>query len=202
MSMLKNVALLLVGAGVGSVITYKAVKDKYEARIDEEVKSVKDAFADLYDQRGDHKSENDEAEEDDELVRKARLAAEARHKKSIKDYSNIIKNNGYSEEKENENIMSDKPYIIDGDEFGELDYEETSLTFYADGILADDEDDEVIDDVSNIIGDDTLAMFEAEGVDTMYIRNDSRMTDYEVTRDLRTYEEVCGTNVYGIDVGE
>lgn len=200
--MIKNIALLIIGAGIGSAVTYKIVKDKYEMLIEEEIESVKDAFSNM-----SPRNTNREVTEED-LQRKSELAKEARNKVSVDEYAKIV-NERYAgtdttNEENEEDTMTDKPYLIDSDEFGEFDtYDEVALVFYADNILAEDlDDDSVIDDVDGIVGKENLKLFDKEGIDTMYIRNDARMTDYEVVRDLRTYEEVCGTNVYGADIEE
>ena len=49
------------------------------------------------------------------------------------------------------------PYVISADEFGFFeDYEEITLTYYADDILADDQD-RIIEDKETIIGRDALS---------------------------------------------
>lgn len=51
------------------------------------------------------------------------------------------------------------PYVISPDEFGGVEeYEKISLSYYADGILADD-DDEVMENADEIVGLDSLTHF-------------------------------------------
>ena len=55
--------------------------------------------------------------------------------------------------------MEIKPYVISPEEFGEFeDYERISLSYYADQVLAD-EDDEKVDDVDNVVGLESLTHF-------------------------------------------
>ena len=68
-------------------------------------------------------------------------------------------------------------------------YEQISLTYYADGVLAD-ENDEVIEDVEDAVGIDSLNHFGEYEDDSVFVRNDARKCDYEILLDQRTYSEV------------
>jgi len=80
--------------------------------------------------------------------------------------------------------------VISPDSFGEMDdYNRISLTYYADGVLAD-EDDEVVDDVDATVGSDALNHFGEYEDDSVFVRNDSRKCDYEILLDTRNYADV------------
>lgn len=84
-------------------------------------------------------------------------------------------------------------HIISPMEFGEDEsYDVVGLTYYFDGTLARDNDDEVIDDVDDVIGVNSLKYLGdyAEGV--LYIKNDITNTYYEITESDKTYTEVTG----------
>ena len=68
-------------------------------------------------------------------------------------------------------------------------HEQISLTYYADGVLAD-ENDEVIEDVEDAVGIDSLNHFGEYEDDSVFVRNDARKCDYEILLDQRTYSEV------------
>ena len=86
--------------------------------------------------------------------------------------------------------MELKPYVISPDEFGEFeDYERISLSYYADQILAD-EDDEKVEDVDNVVGLESLAHFGEYEDDSVFVRNDRLKCDYEILLDQRTYSDV------------
>ena len=90
---------------------------------------------------------------------------------------------------EEEDIEDPNIHIIDPDEFGEDDeYDCISLTFYADGILADD-DDNIIDDVDGTISKRALFHFGDYEDDAVHIKNDKRKAYYEVLTDSRSYEK-------------
>lgn len=123
----------------------------------------------------------------------------------------IIKNSGYSsdtdghptdedEEDEdddqpilekisrNEEKNMEKSYVISPSEFGEMDYEEIELTYYADGILTEGRD--IVDDPDDIVGLDSLSTFGEYEEDAVYVRNDARRCDYVILKDLRRYSEL------------
>lgn len=86
---------------------------------------------------------------------------------------------------------SDTPYVISPEEFGEKEhYDTVSLMYYADQILADDNDD-IIEDIEGTVGFDSLTHFGDFETDAVHVRNDEQCTDYEILRSLRTYKEVA-----------
>lgn len=80
------------------------------------------------------------------------------------------------------------PYVISPDEFGELeDYTKVSLTYFADGVLAD-ECGEIVDDVEEIIGDGLDHFGEYED-DSVFVRSDAKRCDYQILKDLRDFSD-------------
>ena len=72
------------------------------------------------------------------------------------------------------------PYIITPEEFGsQYDYDPVSLTYYADGVLTDDNNEEV-DDISDIVPVDFADHFGEYEDDSVYVRNDRLCHDYMV----------------------
>lgn len=110
------------------------------------------------------------------------------------EYEEIVsKYNPDVTEKKGGGIMTDRPYVIPPDEFGDLEgYETFNLTYYDDGVLAYDIDDESIDDIDDVVGYDAFNHFgEHDGPpDTVYIRNDARKCDYEISMSARAYADV------------
>lgn len=86
----------------------------------------------------------------------------------------------------------DIPYEISEEEFGEFDdYTPISLTYYADGIVAD-ERDVPMEDMERLIGSEWQNGFDS----VCYIRNDALKCDYEITEDLRKYSDVLDEAPY------
>ena len=125
--------------------------------------------------------------EKDEVIRK----------EAVKEVNRIIEDNNYTSEI-NE-VTRDQHYIIRPDEFGEYDdYDTISLTYYADHILTD-EDDEIVEDIEDKIGFDALSHFGEYEEDSVFVRNDRIKCDYEILLDQRKYSEVEHYNEYHME---
>ena len=184
-STFRNLFIFVVGAGVGSMVTWKLVKTKYEEIANEEIRSVKERFKNRemgikdVDDAGNEEDVNEDASPDNN---------------EMEDYNRILNENGYrnyatkSEKKEDEEEMSE-PYVISPDEFDENDYETETLTYYADGVLTD-EYDNIIEDVEGTVGSESLNHFGEYEDDSVFVRNDERETDYEILLDARKYSEI------------
>lgn len=119
-----------------------------------------------------------------------------KEKPDIKEYARRLAKEGYTRysdfgsEEEEEPVSEAGPYVIPPEQFGDdEEYEQISLTYYADGVLAD-ENDEVIEDVEDAVGIDSLNHFGEYEDDSVFVRNDARKCDYEILLDQRTYSEV------------
>lgn len=178
---------LIIGGVAGVAASWQYFKTKYQDISDEEIASVKETFA-----------KREPIEVGSDMQNKAE---QTREKPDIATYANILKENGYrdysnaeSQEKPKKQpvkIKEDKPYVISPDSFGEMDdYNRISLTYYADGVLAD-EDDEVVDDMDATVGSDALDHFGEYEDDSVFVRNDSRKCDYEILLDTRNYTDVA-----------
>ena len=58
------------------------------------------------------------------------------------------------------------------------DYDTISLTYYSDNVLAD-EDNEIIEDVEGVVGEDSLNHFGEYEDDAVYVRNNARKVGSE-----------------------
>lgn len=165
------IAGFIGGAIIGSLATWSFVKKKYEKIAQDEIDSVKKVFS-------KRDSESSEAEENDDKY------ASILHEEGYVNYSDISDKNGEEVEE------VEKPYVISPEEFGEIEeYEKISLTYYSDGVLAD-ENDEVVDDVDGVIGEESLTHFGEYEDDSVFVRNDSLRSDYEILMDHRKFSDV------------
>ena len=191
-----SVLSFMTGAAIGSAITWKIAKTKYERIAQEEIDSVKEVFS-----RRKHSEEECEADStSDEMPTDYDVVVKNLNSKpDIMEYASKLNKMGYTgsveeseEESEVEEDMRDKPYVISADEFDEIEeYEVETLTYYADGVLTDWYN-EIIEDVEDVVGLDALENFDkyaADG-DTVFVRNDSRECDYEIQRDTRNYADL------------
>ena len=70
-----------------------------------------------------------------------------------------------------------KPYVIAPEEFGEeYEYDTISLTYYSDRVLTDD-DDEIVEDVEDVVGFESLESFGEYEDDSVFVRNDRLKCD-------------------------
>lgn len=110
------------------------------------------------------------------------------------EYKEIIQEKGYSSAGEMK--KSEAPYIIPPYEFGMVDeFEKVSLTYYADDILAD-EHDQILENIEELIGIDSLQHFGEYEEDSIYVRNVIRKCDYEILRDYETYSQILKQKPY------
>lgn len=185
-------AAFVFGAAAGSFATWIYAKNKYEAIIQEEIDSVKKVFS-------DRKPVKNEFADESDWFERARIAGRLEFPLG---YAEKIQENGYSAHLENEMESSENrneeeedvgqgPYVISPDEFGEKDdYEQISLTYYSDGVLAD-EDEQIIWDVDEVVGEESLGRFGEYEDDSVFVRNDKLKCDYEILKDQRNYPDIC-----------
>ena len=185
---LSKLLIFAAGAGIGSAVTWKFIKTKYEQIAQEEIDNVKEYY----------RKKNEEAETETVFDLGKAIAEgfadgikgvyEEVSSNDVADYNSIIQEEGYSEDGE-EVADTDGPYIIDADEFGDsYEYDTDRLVYYTnDGVLTT-ESDEVIDDVDHIVGVENLTKFDDE--DVIFVRNDVTKCDYEITREHRFFTGV------------
>lgn len=184
MNKVTGFAIFAIGAAIGSLVTWKLVKTKYERIAQEEINSVKETFA-------KRKPMVDTAKTVDVAEKTTDTKAE------FEKYSGIAKlyisgNDDNEDEEEGEPDMSDGPQVISPDEFAQNDsYDIVSLNYYADGVLTDDWDN-VIEDPEETVGPDIESHFGEYEEDTVYVVNDEHGAYYEICRDLRNYSDVVG----------
>lgn len=178
-STLNNVIIFTVGAVLGSAVTWRLLKEKYAKIAEDEIISVRNMYTKSYTQGTDKKPDDVEY-----------VATES----DVEQYAKILNNVGYSrcsnEKEEGGNSMSDNtPYVISPEEYSENDnYTNVTLIYYADGVLAD-ERGIIVNDVNDLVGEDSLKHFGEYEDDSVFVRNDSKKTDYEILLEYRNYYE-------------
>ena len=192
MKVLTNLFIFAVGAAIGSAVTWKLVKTKYERIAQEEIDSVKEMMS--------RRTNIDSVSKSlDELKKDIHGKMDALNseptKKEVSTNESIIKENSYTnyanvkkEDKGEDDNMS-KPYVIPPDEFGDCDYKLETLTLYADGVLTNDMDIP-IEDIETLVGMESLDHFGEWEDDSVFVRNDAFKTDYEILLDMRDYSDV------------
>ena len=173
---IKFIFTFALGAAVGSVVTWKILETRYNELVEEEIESVKEVYS------------KHDSNEEPELVKE-----ESKQPTSV--YNDILQNytSSLNEEKEkgsSETMYDEKPEVVSPAEFGENeDYGIISLTYFADGVLTDDQNIP-INDVDDLIGEDSLTHFGEYEDDSVFVRDDRNECYYEILLDERRYSEL------------
>ncbi len=190
-----GIVIFLAGGIIGSVSAWLVLKKRYEQIAQEEIDSVKAMYTVKKAEPECDESVQEPTTADEPIPEHTKL------KPDIIEFATKLRETGYvkyeehfdkaAEEKE-QNNMPNTPYVISPDQFSEGDeYDKITLTYYdGDGILADD-NDEIINEVDEIVGDDFVDHFGEYEEDSVYIRNDILRCDYEICKDLRSYKDVA-----------
>ena len=130
-----NLIIFTVGAAIGSAVTWKIVKDRYEKIVQEEIKSVKEVFSDRFNHSNEESSSeesDDEMSEDDPVsdyrkicwddledldpseLEEEEYQAEEADKAEYEDIANIYKEGGADNMPTSE---PREPYVIEPIEF-------------------------------------------------------------------------------------
>lgn len=192
-NVVKNTFIFTAGAAIGSAVTFILLRSKCEQIIQEEVEAMREFYSETI------ASEAVEVEQEvvDKIKDEPKPVADTK-KPDFTGYATRLKEGGYtnysdifSKDKEGTQETMDRPYVIAPEEFGDIDdYERISLTYYSDKVLTD-EDDELIEDVDDIVGLDSLNTFGQYEDDSVYVRNDRLKCDYEILLDERDYSDIA-----------
>ena len=167
--------IFAAGVVVGSLVTWKTVKTKYEELAQEEIDSVKEVF------RKNTEKMQDEKNMYESTLRKAGYSADEDSKPEPK--ASVKK----------DSRKGVRPKVIPPMEFGEiLSYDRKCLIYYADQIVAEEESGDIVENVEDVIGFASLSHFGEYEEDCVHVRNDRLKTYYEVYKDSRKYIDACG----------
>ena len=190
---LSNVLLFTAGVAVGSLVTWRYFKSKYEVVEDEIEEKTEETEGET------------ETEDEDPEVSESKMSYK---KPPLKEYVKMVEDSGYVPKTHMEEVKEEiangewddkdvyEPFIIRPEEYGELHaYETLSLNYYADGVLTD-ELDNPIEDVESLVPADFADHFGEYEDDVVHVRNDNLECDYEILRDLRKFTDVVGEYPY------
>lgn len=182
-----NAFVFTAGAAIGSVVTWRILKSRYERYVQEEI----DEFVKDWRERVQHPNVRDDEIDDRDCVEAEDEGLEDDPSdEEIRDYHQLARKYGEEGEKGVDFPYVNGPIVITPDEFGDGNFEHSliALTYYSDGILANDWYETF--DIDETIGDDALEHFGeyAEGV--VHVRNEQNAADYEVVLDPRKFSDV------------
>lgn len=182
---MKAVSYILTFAA-GALAGVAVVKKAYEQIAQEEINSVKKRYEEK------HSEPVEETENDDELKTVYDDVIKSTGYSEPTDYSEIsrksVKKNEKSEDVK-EKADTTRPYLIPPEKMGENeDYDTISYTYFKeDGIVADDCLD-IVENIEETIGFESLSKFGEYEDDAVHIRNDILKCDYEVLLSYESYD--------------
>ena len=160
--------LFTAGAVIGSLVTWKVIKTKYEDIAQEEINSVKEEYTRLMvsmkkklNDSVTYKDDNNEDDESEKNTDNIDDSIMTNYNEIVKSYRSSDEEEGNQNEKEGEEKEEDNdgvsymeaPYVISPDDFGSVPgYNVEPLDYFADGILADGWGVEL--DIAETIGED------------------------------------------------
>lgn len=185
-----NILIFAAGAAVGSLATWKFVETKYKRIAQEEIDSVKEVFYRWKKEKVSEESEQVSENNTNEDENPYKLPDNVNEL-----YAKILGKEKYTEEKGGaEEMPVINPRIITPEEFAENPaYDTISFTYYEDDVYEDEWG--VVyskDDIEASVGLDAVNHFGEYEEDSVFVRNDDMMCDYEILRDTRTYRETYG----------
>lgn len=167
----------LAGAAVSGVVTWFAAKKRYERIHREEMDAV---WADVQGKKKASKSTN-------ELKSDEMIYPDPTDKPDLFEMAAKIQQEEGYYNPDNIPTTDDTIYEITANDLDEDRYKRIDLTYYADGILADD-GDYPVRDLKNTVGENFAALFKNR--DEIFIRNEKFRIDYDIVISQLTYGEM------------
>lgn len=170
----KSSLIIAFAAGVatGSLAMWKVWRERYkslEERMDEEIQYYKDKYSYA-------KSEG------------LSEPCDAHPVSTIDLYRDVLRSAGYSNDDES---ITNLPYVITPEEAGEDDYAISSCTLYKDGVMTD-ENGKVMDaeEINDLVGLKSLERLGEYEPDAVHVRNEENKIDFEILRVEVNYADV------------
>lgn len=188
----KCIIAFSLGAAAGSLVASRVLKAKYERMAQTEIDSYKEYV----------KARNSEHKETSETpTEEGTDESDA----EIKTIANILGQYKSDDDRKEDGRKLKRAYnvrVISPDEYDEFqDYEKKSLTYYADGVIAD-EWDNVLKNADELIGENIEDHFGEYDEDSVFVRNDDLKCDFEILRDIQTYSDAMGLSDHPYDMEE
>lgn len=203
---MKGLFCFLTGAAIGAIGTFlyfqKFVVPEIKADILKEEEEKAQANIDVPVAHVDDKEE--------ELVISDYATRTEKTQKVLVDYTNYsrdpeaatitVKEEPKEEEADKENYGT--PYLIDPDSFDEFSPSYTAHAFvmFSDGIVIDDETEEILDeDPELVFGKTAMDELDKGDIDIVYIRNDEKKQDYSLERRDYPFDGPSGNYIPVLD---
>lgn len=202
---MKEPLYFIAGLVIGAAGAYLGFKTYFEQQIEEETEAIKRYYDDKLSEAKEElatfvdtdeetmnalveKVHNDiqESKKPERTAKPDVVISENEEEEYIQkvDYTQYNKNKVSSK-------LSEKPYVISEAEFGQSQYEQRTLSYFAeDEVLMDSETDEVITDIAKEVGYDNLETLSVDEDDSgnIYVRNEKYGREYMIVLEPGSYE--------------
>ena len=197
-NLLSKLFIFTAGAAIGSAVTWKLVKTKYEKLAQEEIDEVREYYSTRPEKKQDDKVEEQEEElyADNKPVRKKSTAVNHQQRlEELQQMREVVTSMNYATNSDVDKCRGDddmlEPYVITPEEYEESEYKQVSLTYYEGNDVLEEDFGGIIseDEIDRLVGADFASHFgeNKNDRDTVFIRNDALKTDYEICRDYGSY---------------
>lgn len=188
-----NVLVFAAGAAIGSAVTWKLVKTRYERIAQEEINSTSKAYADLFatlqsEDNGETTTEECDGQIDWDELEDLDEEDDEDESADTNDYARLVDN--YTNGKGGSEDMAKGPRTISPYDFGEIEeYKQVELTYYEGDDTLEDEEYNIITNREDLIGPTALYTFGEYEDDAVFVRNDRLRTDFQILKDYRSHAE-------------
>lgn len=194
-----NKALIFIGGAVtGSLVSWYFTKKKYETLAENEIAKMREGYRKKNKELADRarvKPNISEVVNDRLTIPKDDVDLSEKEENLIAKYAEESEPTGEENISPNDDIIE----FIDDGEFASMNgYEKVNLVLYEDDVLANEMSDDIVL-VEDTVGQQAIDDFKHYNPEAFYVRNNQLMTEYEITRDHRTYEEVTGIPIREYD---
>ena len=199
-SLLSKIIIFTAGAAIGSAVTWKLVKVKYEKLADEEIEAVREYYKSCHEENEEDGQENeqentDTPSTDSPATNKKTAVNHQKRLEELEQMRDVVASMGYASHSDISKCRGDddmlEPYVITPEEYEDSDYTQVSLTYYEGNDVLEEDLGGIIakDDIDRLVGTDFASHFGENEYDsdTVFIRNDALRTDYEICRDYGSY---------------
>lgn len=165
-----------VGVAIGSFVTWRWLRHSYDEELEKNIDAVRSFYNELY-------------------VKKSEPAKEKKTETPLSEKVEV-----FQDETGTHKIYRPDIEYISPVEFGEdEEYDKIELSYFADGVLADDLEEKV-DDYADAVGKNFADHFGEFEPDSVYVRNDRRKAYFEILRDLRYFKDVEKTRPHRVAI--
>ena len=196
--MYKKALIFIGGAVTGSLVSWYVTKKKYETLAENEIAKMREGYRKKNKELADRarvKPNISEVVNDRITIHKDDVDLSEKEENLIAKYAEESEPTGEENISPNDDVIE----FIDDSEFASMNgYEKINLVLYEDDVLANEMSDDIVL-VEDTVGQQAIDDFKHYNPEAFYVRNNQLMTEYEITRDHRTYEEVTGIPIREYD---